>query len=224
MVDKSKKLIILPAYNEENVIKDTLESLQKIDADLLVIDDGSVDDTRKISKEMGVDIVSHTLNLGLGAALQTGILAAKRRGYDVLITFDADGQHSPKDINKLVEGLKDADIVIGIRCVHSERMPFVKKVGNTILNLLTAIFFGIYSKDSQSGLRAFNRKAIVSIDLRAVGYEVSSEIIYEARRHGLKVKEVPVEVIYTDHSISRGTGVFDGFKIFWSMILHRRIR
>jgi len=218
-----KTLVVLPAYNEAPVLSMTLRSLRKsMKADILVVDDGSCDETAKLAVMRGVYVARHVVNLGLGAALETGFEAGRRGGYDQLVTFDADGQHSPKDVSKLLEGLSGFDVVIGVRGVHPERMPALKKVGNFFLNVLTGIIFGVYCRDSQSGLRAFNRRAIECIHLKANRYEVSSEILYEARRHGLRIREVPVEVIYTKHSRGRGTGVFDGFKILWRMILHHR--
>ena len=218
-----KTLVVLPAYNESTVLAETLEKLRACtDSCILVVDDGSVDDTSKVAGKAGVRVVKHVINLGLGAALETGFEVARREGFDRLITFDADGQHNPVDVCRIVDALDGFDVVIGVRELHTERMPFVKKVGNYVLNILTAALFGVYSRDSQSGLRAFNRRAIESISVKANRYEVSSEILYEAVRNGLTIKEVLVDVIYTDHSMGRGTGVVDGFKILWRMILHNR--
>ncbi|MBD3387371.1 MAG: glycosyltransferase [Candidatus Altiarchaeales archaeon] len=218
-----KTLVVLPAYNESPVLAETLEKLRgSTKADMLVVDDGSSDGTGDIALKSGARVVRHVVNLGLGAALETGFEVSRREGYDRVVTFDADGQHNPEDMDYILESLDTADVVIGVREIHGERMPWVKKMGNTVLNLLTGLVFGVYSRDSQSGFRAFNRKAVKRIRVRANRYEVSSEILYEAKRNGLKVKEVPVEVIYTEHSMSRGTGVLDGFKILWRMIIHNR--
>lgn len=218
-----KTLIVVPAYNEEKVIRQTLRGLKaEIDADILVVDDGSADATSEIARAEGVSVVRHSINLGLGAALETGFEAARRWGYDRMVTFDSDGQHDPKDVKRVLGGLGGFDVVIGARKVDFERMPLLKKAGNLFLNGLTGVIFGVFSRDSQSGLRAFNRPAIDAIRLRASRYEVSSEILYEARRNRLRIGEVDVKVIYTDHSRSRGTGIVDGFRIFWRMLLHQR--
>jgi len=218
-----KTLIVLPAYNESKVLAETLKKLRaSTDASVLVVDDGSTDRTGEIALKSGARVARHVVNLGLGAAIETGLEIARREGYDTLVTFDADGQHNPADIEKLTKAISGSDVAIGVRKVHSERMPLIKRIGNQTLNLLTGLVFGVYSTDSQSGLRAFNRKAIKSVRLKANRYEVSSEILYEAKVNGLRIKEVPVETIYTEHSISRGTGVLDGFKILWRMILHSR--
>ena len=219
-----KTLIVLPAYNEAEVLSETLEGLMSVAAGrVLVVDDGSGDGTAEIATNAGAIVVRHMINLGLGAALETGLEYARMGGYDRVVTFDADGQHTPADISRLLKALDRGDIAIGVRQLHRERMPTVKKVGNFLLNLLTAAFFGVYSRDSQCGLRAFNRTALGTVRLRANGYEVSSEILYEAAKNGLRIVEVPIEAIYTEHSKKRGTGISDGFWILWRMMLHRRV-
>jgi len=190
--------------------------------DVLVVDDGSTDDTYNVCGEKGVLCVRHVVNVGLGAALETGLEYARRNGYARAITFDADGQHDPKDIPRLLSGLVEggADLVIGSRTVSRNHMPWVKRLGNWFLNNATRMLFGVGSSDSQSGLRAFNRKAIEAVSLKTNRYEVSSEIFYEAKRNNLMVSEVPVEALYTSHSQARATGVADGFRIFWKMLIH----
>lgn len=139
------------------------------------------------------------------------------------MTFDGDGQHNPRDARKVLEFLKSSklDLVVGVRCLQGDKMPWVKKVGNWFLNLWVNVFFGVKSGDSQSGLRAFNKKALDCIKVKTTRYEVSSEILLEAQQNGLRVGEVPVEVIYTNHSMSNGTGVMDGWDIFFRMLLHK---
>jgi UDP-N-acetylglucosamine---dolichyl-phosphate N-acetylglucosaminyltransferase len=220
-----KVLIVIPAYDEARILEKTVGEVRDLGVgDVLVVDDGSGDGTCDVARRLGVMCVRHEINLGLGAALETGFEVARRRGYDALVTFDADGQHNPQDVKKLLGRLGEADLIVGVRRIHFENMPPVKKLGNTLLNLLTFIFFGVYSSDSQSGLRVLSRRAFEGVRIRARRYEVSSEILYEAGRCGLRILEVPVEVIYTDYSIERGTGVSDGLGIFWRMLLHRRRR
>jgi glycosyltransferase involved in cell wall biosynthesis len=214
-------LIVVPAFNESASIGSVLDALASLPYAILVVDDGSIDETARRVQDKGVRVVRHALNMGLGAAIATGLEVARREGYDMLITFDADGQHNPRDVEKLIKALDGCDVAIGVRRIFKERMPFTKRIGNWILNLLTLILFGVKSTDSQSGLRAFNRKAIESIKVKSNRYEVSSEILLEVRQNRLLLKEVPVEVIYTRHSMNKGTRVADGFRILWKMLIHK---
>ncbi len=216
-----KILVVVPAYNEAPSIGRVLDDLSRKPYTILVIDDGSVDETERTVQEKGIRVIRHVVNVGLGAAIATGFEVARREDFDILITFDADGQHNPDDIDRLTKVLDDSDVVIGVRSVYKERMPYNKQIGNWFLNLLTYFIFGVMSKDSQSGLRAFNKKAINVINVKSNRYEVSSELLYEARQNDLTISEVPVEVIYTKHSIRNGTNIFDGFKILWRMLLHK---
>jgi glycosyltransferase involved in cell wall biosynthesis len=220
-----KIFVVVPAYNEEKTIAKVIEDLMKMGLEIVVVDDGSNDDTYNIvesiikEKKHGL-LCRHLLNRGLGAALRTGIEAALMEDPDVIVTFDADGQHDPQDIlnvsRPIVNG--EADVVIGER--NFEEMPSSKKFGNGVMNIITMIFYGIKVKDSQSGLRAFNKKAAETIIINARDYGVSSEIIGEVKRHDLKLKEVPIKTIYTDYSMTKGTNTSEGLKILARLIMN----
>lgn len=222
-----KRLVIVPAYNEGQVIfgtlKDLKEALRKEGAfDIVVIDDGSRDNTSEQAKRVGVTVLRHRLNRGLGGALGTGLLYAKREGYDLAVTFDADGQHDPGDIRKAVEPIETgkADIVIGSR-IQSQRgtMPWDRKLIIWASNLVTFILFGVWTSDSQSGFRAFSKKAINAIEIKTERMEVSSEIFSEARRHGLKVREVPIRVIYTPYSRRKGQTNLNALNVLFKLLV-----
>ncbi len=220
-----KIFVVVPAYNEEKTIAKVIEDLMKMGLEIVVVDDGSNDDTYKIvesiikEKKHGL-LCRHILNRGLGAALRTGIEAALMEDPDVIVTFDADGQHDPQDIlnvsRPIVNG--EADVVIGER--NFKEMPSSKKFGNEVMNIITMMFYGIKVKDSQSGLRAFNKKAAETIIINARDYSVSSEIIGEVKRHELKLKEVPIKTIYTDYSMTKGTNTSEGLKILARLIMN----
>jgi glycosyltransferase involved in cell wall biosynthesis len=220
-----KIFVVVPAYNEEKTIAKVIEDLMKMGLEIVVVDDGSNDDTYNIvesiikEKKHGL-LCRHLLNRGLGAALRTGIEAALMEDPDVIVTFDADGQHDPQDIlnvsRPIVNG--EADIVIGER--NFKEMPSSKKFGNEVMNFITMIFYGIKVRDSQSGLRAFNKKAAETIIINARDYGVSSEIIGEVKRHELKLKEVPIKTIYTDYSMTKGTNTSEGLKILARLIMN----
>ncbi len=220
-----KIFVVLPAYNEEKTIAKVMEDLMKMGFEVVVVDDGSKDNTYNIASNIIQEnnhgfICKHLLNRGLGAALRTGIEASLMEDPDVIVTFDADGQHDPQDIlnvsKPIING--DADVVVGKR--NFREMPLSKKFGNQIMNLITLIFYGIKVNDSQSGLRAFNRKAAESIMINARDYGVSSEIVGEVKRHNLKFKEVTIKTIYTEYSMTKGTNLSEGLKILTKLIMN----
>jgi glycosyltransferase involved in cell wall biosynthesis len=216
--------VIVPAYNEENIIGNVLKELFIRGLKLVIIDDGSTDGTYKIARDIVEDnpgrgyLYHHPINRGLGATLKTGLEASLDKGADIMVTFDADGQHNPDDIfpvcQPVIKG--QADVVIGVRDFNE--MPGVKKVSNQLMNLITGIFYGAHVKDSQSGLRAFNRKAAIALDIESREYGISSEIIREIRRKELKMEEVPIETIYTEYALAKGTNLKVGIKILMKMI------
>ena len=218
-----RTFVVVPAYNEEKTIEKVLNDLLNMGFEFVVVDDGSVDGTNNIVKKFIEEkkqgyLCRHLLNRGLGAAIKTGIEAALEENADVIVTFDADGQHDPNDIYSVINPIinSEADVSIGTRNFND--MPRNKKYGNSVMNIITLIFYGINVGDSQSGLRAFNRKAANEIVINARDYGVSSEIIGEIKRHNLKLKEVPMKTIYTDYTMKKGTNLFEGLKILSKLI------
>jgi glycosyltransferase involved in cell wall biosynthesis len=208
--------IVMPAYNEEGSIGKVLEGLKREGYEqIIVVDDGSTDRTAKIAGSKGAVVLKHERNRGLGAALRTGLQEALNRGADRAVTFDADGQHDPRAIRELLKALNGADLAIGVRA--KGKMPLHKRVGNFGLNFITHMLGGTFT-DSQSGFRAFNRRALQTIQIRSDRYEVSSEIIIQARQKSLRVRGVPIEAIFTDYSKARGTTIASGFRIFWRLL------
>jgi len=172
----------------------------------VVIDDGSGDNTSEEASRAGVKVIKHVLNRGVGAATKTGIEYAKLTGADTVVTFDADGQHDPYDIQKLIIPIidKSADVVIGSRLKEKQKMPLDRFILNWFANLVTFILFGVASTDSQSGLRAFSKKATHLINFSGDRMDFSSEILLEAKKHDLKIIEVPTKAIYTSYSRAKG--------------------
>ena len=219
MRSSMKIWIVMPAYNEESTIGGVLDSLARERwRNIIVVDDGSRDRTAEIARSRGALVIKHERNMGLGAALRTGLNKSRKLGADCAVTFDADGQHDPKAVRALVEAIRSADIVIGVR--QHLGIPLHKRVGNFILNLITFLFTGVLT-DSQSGSRALNRRALEEIRIRSNRYEVSSEMIIQAKRLGLRTREVPVKCFYTEYSRSRGTTIASGIRIFWGLIKQR---
>lgn len=191
-----------------------------------MVDDGSYDQTGEIARSKGAVVVRHLINRGLGGALGTGIEAALYWGADVVVTFDADGQHSPDDINKVIQPvlMDRADVVIGSRMLEAGGMPWARRVANRLANFITWVLLGIQTTDSQSGLRAFSRLAAEQIKITSNYYEVSTEICGEIERHHLRLTEVPVRSIYTEYSLSKGQGFKAGLKTLFRLLLFRYVR
>ncbi len=201
-----KVYIILPAYSESKVIKEVIASIKKEGyKKIIVVDDGSSDNTYQEAKSTGVITISHPINRGKGAATQTGIDAAKLLNADIIVTMDSDGQHDPKDIKKLIKPILEdkADVVIGSRMLNGQDMPKSRIIMNKIANIVTYIFFGIMVSDSQSGLRAYSKKASNNVYTYMDRYEFESEMLGQIKDANLKIKEVPIKVIYTDYSKSK---------------------
>ncbi len=191
-----------------------------------MVDDGSYDRTGEIARSKGAVVVRHLINRGLGGALGTGIEAALHWGADVVVTFDADGQHSPDDINKVIQPvlMDRADVVIGSRMLEAGGMPWTRRVANRLANFITSVLLEIQTTDSQSGLRAFSRLAAEQIKITSNYYEVSTEICGEIERHHLRLTEVPVRSIYTEYSLSKGQGFKAGLKTLFRLLLFRYVR
>lgn len=216
-----KLVIVVPAFNESKIIGTVLRSIPKSlngisQTKIVVVDDGSLDGTFKKAQEANVFILKHVLNRGAGAATKTGMDFAKSQGADIIVTFDADGQHSPNDIEKIIKPILEgkADVVIGSRFKIKQQIPMDRFILNWVGNFITLVLFGAFSTDTQSGLRAFSKKAASLIDFKSDRMEFSSEIIGETRKHNLKIVEVPTSAIYTEYSREKGQKNSNALPIF----------
>lgn len=224
-----KIALVVPAYNEAAVIGDVIKGLQSefkksaYDFDIIVVDDGSNDDTANISREAGATVIKHILNSGAGAATATGLSYANQKSYDIAATLDADGQHHPGDVLLGITTIEhsDADLLIGSRLIDSRGMSRVKQLGNRGLSLITFLTFGVHSTDSQSGLRVYSRQALKSLRWKTSGYEFCSEMLWRAKQIGLVIKEYPIRAIYTDYSKSKGQNNWNSINIVKSIIKRR---
>jgi UDP-N-acetylglucosamine---dolichyl-phosphate N-acetylglucosaminyltransferase len=223
--------LIIPAFNEGRVIGATLAALPARfsgvdEVTIVVVDDGSTDDTAEVVRRSGdarVVLLHHVINRGLGGALGTGLEYARRAGADYVITYDADGQHAPEDIATVLAPLVagQADAVVGSRLIAPRGMPWYRIAGNWGLNLFTFFVFGMWTTDSQSGMRGFSRPAIERIEVRLDRMEVSSEFFKEIRRCRLRYAEVPIRAIYSDYSLAKGQSNWNAFHILIRLVLHR---
>ena len=210
-----KITIGLPAYNEEKNIASVITKLKKITDSIIVCDDGSSDMTSEISKNLGAIVISHKKNMGYGAALRTIFQKSVELDSDILVTFDADGQHRIEDINKILQPLEnnEADVVIGSRFLDNEsKIPNYRKIGIKVITKVTNASLKKKLTDSQSGFRAYNKQALTQISPSEMGMGISTEILIKASSKGLRIAEIPITVLYHDDSsthnpVSHGTSV-----------------
>ena len=207
----------IPAYNEEKNIAKIISQLKDITSSIIVCDDHSTDNTNKIAKSLGVDVVTHSKNMGYGSAIKSIFAKAKEIDSDVLVTMDADGQHRIKDLKKILEPVLSGtvDICIGSRFLEKnvENVPSYRKVGIKVLTKLTNVSLKESITDSQSGFRAYTKKAISEITPTESGMAISNEILLKASSLNLRIGEVPIVVLYdgdtsTHNPVSHGTSVF----------------
>ncbi len=219
-----KGIVVIPAFNEEKVIAEVIKKIprkilsQKLD--VVVINDGSTDNTDKILRKLKVKFLTHPINRGLGAALGTGFEYARQKQYDFLITLDGDGQHDPSEISRLLKPIlsKRADFVVGSR-IHKRGMPITRRIITFLASLATHFFTGVWTNDSQSGFRAFSKKAIRIINIDVDRMEVSSSFFTQAKERNLIIKEVPITPIYTDYSLKKGQNFFNSANILAKLTL-----
>ncbi|ASJ10456.1 dolichol-phosphate glucosyltransferase [Thermococcus sp. P6] len=218
--------VVVPAYNEEPTIGRVLDDLllHFKPEEMVVVNDGSSDRTPDIARSRGVHVLTHLVNRGLGGALGTGIAYALRKGARLILTFDADGQHLVSDALRVMKPVAEgrADFAVGSRLKGDvSQMPPVKRLGNFVLDAITALFARRYVSDSQSGLRCLNGDCASRIRITCDRYAVSSEIIIEAAKNGCRIVEVPISAVYTDYSMKKGTNVLEGMKIALNLLLDK---
>ena len=205
----------IPAFNEEKNIGKVIISLKKIVNDIIVCDDGSTDLTKEIAEGLGAKVISHKKNMGYGEAIKSIFNEAKKNETDILVTFDADGQHRSEDIKSLTKPIIDqqAEIVIGSRFLKNETdMPNYRKIGVKVLTKVTNMSIKENLTDSQSGLRAYHKKVLQNINLTDSGMGISTEILIKGHQNKLKIVEVPIKILYgkdtsTHNPVSHGTSV-----------------
>ncbi len=216
-----KAVVIVPARNEAQHIKEVVQRSKKYVKDVIVVDDNSSDNTRELAEQAGADVVEHIVNLGKGAALKTGCEYALQKGADVMVAVDGDLQHNPDEIPHFLEQVKNNDIVFGYREMKKD-MPLVLKLGNWFMQEASTILFHIKVRDTQCGFRAFTADAYRKIRWYSQDYSVESEMIALTGKNNLRFSQLPIQTIYTDKY--KGTTVFDGIKIVKNMIWWRMTR
>ncbi|HMO35489.1 MAG TPA: glycosyltransferase family 2 protein [Gemmatales bacterium] len=219
--------IVVPAYNEAVRISTTLQTLLPLYAQVVVVDDGSRDETSQAAHEAGAWVLRHPVNCGQGAALQTGMQFALRQGADYIVTFDADGQHDPAEIEKLLEPLRTgrADVALGSRFLGSTiNMPWTRRLILQAGVLFTRIVSNIRVTDAHNGFRALTREAASQIRLVQDRMAHASEILDQIRMLQLSYEEVPVTIRYTVETLAKGQNSMQALKIAGELLLGRMIK
>ena len=219
--------VVIAAYNEERRLGETLRALVPSYPNVVVVDDGSADDTACVALAHPVWVLRHVLNCGQGAALQTGIDFALARGAAVVVTFDADGQHAPEEIARLVEPVltSKADVALGSRFLgQTVGMPRTRWLVLKLGVLFTRVFSRIKVTDTHNGFRALSRAAAAQIRITQDRMAHASEILDQVRRHGLRYCEVPVTIRYTSETMAKGQSSWNSLKIVGQLLLGRVIK
>jgi polyprenyl-phospho-N-acetylgalactosaminyl synthase len=220
-----KTFIIIPAFNEASYIGEVILSLLTLRQNIIVVDDGSSDATSQVVSDFPVTLLRHDVNLGQGAALETGMEAARLLSADAVVHFDADGQHDASDIKQLLDRLQfgETDIVFGSRFMGksasgiSWHRKIVLRAGRWINFLLT----GILLTDAHNGIRALNKKALHCVHFGQPGMAHATEILYIIRRKNLRYEEMPVHIRYTAHSKRKGQHVMNSINILFHLLFKR---
>jgi glycosyltransferase involved in cell wall biosynthesis len=221
--------IVVPAFDEAGVIGDVITDVRSVFDHVVCVDDGSRDDTGDIALRAGAHVVRHPVNLGQGAAIQTGVEFARRQpGAQVFATFDADGQHQVKDVIRMIDRLsaEDVDLVIGTRFADPgivNRTPLPKRIVLRSAAWMSRRSRKLGLTDAHNGLRVFNKKVADGLNITVSGMGHASEFIALAYENRWRVSEEPVEILYTDYSKSKGQPLLNGVNIVFDGLLRGRL-
>lgn len=224
-MDVTRTWLVIAAYNEGAMIADVISNAVLTFPNIVVVDDGSRDDSAAIARAAGATVIRHPINLGQGAAIQTGIDFSVSEGAAIIVTFDADGQHRVEDAMLLARAVDagEADIVCGSRFlgVESVAMPPAKRATLRLAALFTRLSSGIPVTDAHNGLRALSREAASRLRITQNRMAHASEIIAQVRANHLRYKEYPVQILYTEYSMAKGQKLSNAVNILIDLLFGR---
>ena len=220
--------LIVPCYNEGSVIFDVLSHARETFPNIVAVNDGSRDDSAAQIRAAGAHLVNHPVNLGQGAAIQTGVEYARAQpGAQFFVTFDADGQHQVKDVVRMIERLRaePVDILVGTRFAGQDnsQVPWIKRMVLKTVVLLSPRTRKLGLTDAHNGLRAFNKRVADEMNIRMNGMSHASEIVSMIDKQGWRVDEEPVDILYTEYSMSKGQSLINGVNILADGLVARRL-
>ncbi len=219
--------VVIAAYNEGERLAITLSQLLPVAKNVVVVDDGSRDQTAEVARRFPVWLLRHPINRGQGAALQTGLDFARSKGAEILVTFDADNQHVASEIPNVIEPVRtgQADIALGSRFLgHTENLPLARWLVLKGGVLFTRLVSRIAVTDTHNGFRAFSRSAAERIRITQDRMAHASEILDEIRTQGLRYVEVPVTIRYSQQTLEKGQSSWNAIRIVWQFLLGKVIR
>ncbi|MEM3564855.1 MAG: glycosyltransferase family 2 protein [Candidatus Jordarchaeaceae archaeon] len=214
-----KIVCVSPAYNEEKTVAKVVQAALKYSEEVIVVDDGSTDSTYEEAKKAGATIVRHYRNLGKGVALKTGFKAALGMGADVVVVLDADLQHDPQEISKLLKTMEseNADIVVGSRFLGVIKgMPRMRILSNKLTTIILRLYFKLPITDSQSGFRAYKRQVLEQLEFSAPRFSAETEILIDAHRKGFRISETKIQTIYGEEK-SKMRNFEDTIRWIWDV-------
>ena len=226
MIQRSEVCVLLPAYNEEKNIERVIDAVRSRGYSVLVVDDGSTDSTAQKILASGAPAIYATVNAGKGATLAKGLEKLRKSEYKAAILMDSDGQHDPEEIARFLEVLeKGADLVIGDRMADPKNMPILRVATNRTMSWIISAVAGQKVADTQSGYRAFSRKAIENIRLKTSRFETETEMIFSAADAGLRIASVPIRTIYAGapSHIRPGRDTWRFLQLLWAVGVVRHV-
>lgn len=220
--------IAIPLFNEEQVVTEVISALQKVFSNIVVVDDGSTDRSNKLLCDLGVTVISHAVNLGQGAAIKTAFeyISTIEDAFAV-VTFDADGQHSVRDAEKLASEIIccKEDVIFGSRFSGKVAdVPMVKRLILKFATYITNFITGMHLTDTHNGLKALKVSAVRKLNIDISGYAFESQLIMQVSKHKLHYKEMPTHVYYTEYSIKKGQSIRNSLIIVEDIINLWRMR
>lgn len=205
--------VVIPTYNEADTIDSLVSGIKQLGFDVLVVDDGSVDNTKQIARDRGAVVLENKANLGKGLSLRRGFDYAVSRDYDFVVTMDGDGQHSPLDIASFVAlaAKENADIIVGDRMQNCIGMPWIRMITNRFMSFFISKVAGQRIPDTQCGFRLIKSRVLRTIKLVSDRFEIESEILIRAAKSGFKIVSMPIKTIYRGEK-SKINPLIDSFR------------